>query len=229
MDIRQKLFDELASFSEKSFGQRDHFVCVYGSYASGHHTETSDMDVFIALEDNNAADLEKAKDFLIDLHERYGLCLDDEVPYENKLVVSYEDVRRAVELRPFLKDGTRYVVPAVKKEKDFLASPEVRWRLILNALTSPHERVYGNEEVYEVFKTEAEGSVVRLARGLTRSENPTRRELLEALLSGDHEEEGEMYLGYKRERDAVVRHLDGEWGQSRLSCEMYGVIHLCHA
>ena len=208
MDIRQKLFDELASFSEKSFGQRDHFVCVYGSYASGHHTETSDMDVFIALESHDAADLEKAKDFLIDLHERYGLCLDDEVPYENKLVVLYEDVRRAIELRSFLKDGIRYVVPTVKKEEDFLASPEVRWRLILNALTSPHECVSGNEQAYAAFRADAEGSVVCLARGLTGSENPTRRELLEALLSGPGKEEGELYLGYKRERDAVVRHLE---------------------
>lgn len=208
MDIRQKLFQELSSFSEKHFGERDHFVCVYGSYASGHHTEKSDMDVFIALEEHNVTDFEKAKDFLIDLHERYGLCLDDEVPYENKLIVSYEDVRKAVELRSFLTDGTRYVVPLVKKEADFLTSPEVRWRLILNALTSPHVCVCGNGETYEAFKVGAETSIVCLARGLVEQKNATPGELLEALLSGPSEEEGEMYLGYKREREAVVRYLE---------------------
>lgn len=208
MDIRQKLFNELTSFSEESFGRRDHFVCVYGSYASGHHTEKSDMDVFVAVESHDATDLEKTKDFLIDLHERYGLCLDDEVPYENKLVVSYNDVRKAIDLHSFIKNGTHYVVPNVEKEPGFLASPEVRWRLILNALTSPHECVSGNEQAYVAFRIGAEKSVIRLARGLARHEHPTRRELLEALLSGDHDEEGEMYLGYKRERDAVVRHLE---------------------
>lgn len=30
-------------------------------------------------------------------------------------------------------------------------------------------------------------------------------------------------------REAVGLYVNGEWGQSRLSGEMYGVIHLCHA
>lgn len=208
MDVRQKLFDELASFSKKCFGQREHFICVYGSYASGHHTATSDMDVFIALEGHDIADLEKARDFMINLHERYLLRLDDEVPYENKLVVTYNDIRKAIGLHSFVKNGTRYIVPNVEKESSFLASPELRWRLILNALTSPHKCAGGNEQVYAVFRVAAEKAIIRLAHGLVANENPTRQELLEVLLAGTHDEVGEMYLGYKEEREAVLRHLE---------------------
>lgn len=207
MDIRQKLFNELASFSEECFKQRDYFVCAYGSYASGHHTETSDLDVFIALKDRDATDLAKAKDFLIDLHGRNGLRVDCEVPYENKLIVSYDDVQKAIDLQAFIKNGASYIVPDVKKEHGFPMSPEVRWRLVLNALTSPHKYVSGNKQVFATFRVGGEKSVVLLARGLVMHEHPTRHELLEALLSGPNGEEGEMYLGYKKDRDTVVRYL----------------------
>lgn len=207
MDTRQKLFDELTSFSEKCFEQRDYFVCVYGSYAAGTHTKMSDVDVFIALGDYDATDLDKAKDFLIDLHGRYGLYLDHEVPYENKLVVSYSDVRKAIDLRAFNENDVRYVVPNIKKEPGFLASPEMRWRLILNALTSPHGCVGGNNQTYTMFRVAAEKSMMRLAHGLVGKENPSPQELLEILLCGDCGEEGEMYLGYKKGQDVVVRYL----------------------
>ena len=207
MDTRLTLFQELTSFLEKHFKHRDHFSCVYGSYASKHHTDKSDMDMFIAMEAVEDGDLERTKDFLIDLHVRHGLSLDDEVPYENKLIVSYEDVRNALDLLSFVKVGARYRIPPIEKEEKFLASPEVRWRLILNALTSPHEFIYGNQETYADFKVGAERAIVRLARGLTKDDTPTPTELLESLFSGVNGEEGEMYLGYKKERDEIVRYL----------------------
>lgn len=166
------------------------------------------MDMFIAMETIEEEDLERTKDFIIDLHTRHGLNLDDEVPYENKLIVSYEDVQNAVNLLSFIKSGSSYKIPPIEKKEKFLASPEVRWRLILNALTSPHEFIYGNQEIYADFKVGAEKAIVRLARGLTKEDNPTPTELLQSLFSGTNGEEGEMYLGYKKERDETVRYLE---------------------
>ena len=208
MDRKQEMLQELVSFSEKHFAHRDHFVCVYGSYASGHHTEKSDMDMFIAIEAHDEEDFKRVRDFLIDLHIRYGLSLDDEVPYENKILVSYEDVQHAIALDSFIKNGERYQVPLVKKDQGFLASLEIRWRLILNALTSPHEYLYGNKESYTTFKTSAEKSIVRLARGLIRNGESTPKGLLTVLMVGASGEDGEMYLGYKKERGAVIEYLE---------------------
>lgn len=202
------MLQELSFFSEKDFAYRDHFVCVYGSYASGHHTETSDLDMFIAIEACDEGDFKKVRDFLIDLHTRHGLKLDDEVPYENKILVSYDDVLHAIALDSFIRNGEWYQVPLVKKDKGFLASLEIRWRLILNALTSPHECVYGNKESYTTFKTDAEKSIVRLARGLVKNEESTPQELLAVLVSGAKGEEGEMYLGYKKEHRSVIEYLE---------------------
>lgn len=208
MDLKQRLFQEMSSFSEKNFKHRDHFICIYGSHVSGHNTETSDIDMFVAMGSFDEKDFLRVRDFLVDLHLRYGLNLDDEVPYENKLVVSYDDVQQAIALDSFIKSGERYQVPLVKKNKGFLASLEIRWRLILNALTSPHECVYGNKELYTTFKTSAEKSIVRLARGLVKSEESTQEELLAVLVSGAKGEEGEMYLGYKKEHRSVIEYLE---------------------
>jgi len=208
MDLRQKLFQEISCFSEKYFKHRDYFVCVYGSFASGDYTKTSDIDVFVAIKIYDERDFKEFRDFLVGLHIRYGLNQDNEVPYWNKLLVSYEDVQQAIDLSAFIKKESGYHAPVVKKNKEFLASLEIRWRLILNALTSPHECLCGNKESYSMYRTNAEKSIMRLARGLIKTEKPTQKELLDVLVSGANGEEGEMYLGYKKECDSVIEYLE---------------------
>ncbi len=207
MNSKARLFKEITDFSIKHFNNNDYFACVYGSYASEDHTDVSDVDMFIALKDYSSYDFNKMKDFLIDLHIRHNLNLDGEVPYENKIIVTYEDIGHATSLCSFIKTNNGYEVPAVEKHKKFLSSPEIRWRLVLNALTSPNEFVCGNREVYEDFKKDAETAVVKLAIGISLSENPTADELFDALIIGKNGEEGEMYLGYKKERENVMIYL----------------------
>jgi predicted nucleotidyltransferase len=208
MNKKQKIFQEIVNFSNKQLSCRDHFVCVYGSYASGDSTLASDLDVFVAIGNHEVGDYKKVSNFLIDLQIRYGLSLDNEVPFKNKLLVSYEDVQDAIALKSFAQNGISYRVPIVEKKKEFLSSPEMRWRLILNALTSPNECVCGNKAVYTRSKINAEKSLIRLARGLTTAiEMPTIDEIFEVLTSGTNEEKGEMYLGYKKERKSVIKYL----------------------
>ncbi|MBP9842520.1 MAG: nucleotidyltransferase domain-containing protein [Candidatus Pacebacteria bacterium] len=204
---KEKLCNEVVSFSDRLLSGRDHFVCIYGSYASGNHTEASDMDMFVAVEDYSVSEFDRFSDFLIGLHVRHGLNLDDEVPYENKLMMSYGDLERAVALAPFRTEKEGYSVPRVEKNKDFLSSPEIRWRLLLNALTSPHECIGGNIERYGVYKDRAEEAVIELARGLSAHPSPEGSHLFEVLIRGKEGQEGEMYLGYKRDREGVMAYL----------------------
>lgn len=207
MDAKQKALKELIVFLEEQFFERNFFVCVYGSYISNHYSETSDMDIFIAVEKQNADDFDKVVNYFIILCARNNLKLDDEVPHKNKLIVSYDDVHQALLLRSFVKNGFRYHVPPIVKSKEFLASPEIRWRLILNALTSPHECVCGDTQKYNIFKTNAEKAIMQLAYGLTEAMSPTHSEILTVLFLGPNGEGGEMYLGYKKEREQTVRYL----------------------
>lgn len=204
---KQKLFKELLFFSQKHLKHLNCFICVYGSYVSGYHNNTSDIDMFIATEKYNINDFEKTRNFFIDLHICNNLKLDNEVPYENKLIISYEDIKCAIALKPFIKKGLRYYIPIIKKNNEFLASPEIRWRLILNALTSPNECIHGDKARYVKFKDDAEKTIIKLAHGLVKTKSPTLDELVEVLLFGSQGEEGEMYLGYKKEQEKVIKYL----------------------
>lgn len=215
---KEKLLQEVAAFSDVHLADCDHFVCIYGSYASGHHTEVSDIDMFFAVSDVCLYDPGIFKKFVIDLHMRYDLTIDNEVPYENKLIASYKDVEHAVALQAFTKEGDRFRVPPIIKSREFLSSPEIRWRLLFNALTTPHKFVHGNKERYEDYRERAERSLLTLAQGLSLSGGESCEDLFEVLVTGKGGEEGEGYLGYKKDREDVMvylRALIGRYCQDR--------------
>ena len=207
MGIRAKLFKELALFSKEHLNPRDCFVCVYGSYASNDFTKESDLDILFAIENNSVVDFKKIRNFVVNLHIGNNLKIDEEVPYENKLVVSYKDIADAVNLKPFAKKGSKYLIHPITEDKKFLASREVRLRIILNAFTSPNRYIYGNRTKYIAFKQKAEKAILQLSQGLTRKTNLTRKEVLDILLTGAQGEVGQAHLGYKKERIKVVKYL----------------------
>jgi len=207
MNIKQKLFQELILFAKKYLSHLDYFICVYGSYAAESYNSKSDIDLFIMARKYDKADFERIRDFVIDLHICNNLTLDNEVPYENKLVMSYEDIESAIALDSFIKKGNSYSIPTVKKNKTFLSSKEIRWRLLLNALTSPHIYLCGNKQKYFEFKDRAEKAVIILANGLMQKDNPTIDDKINVLFSGVNNEEGKMYLGYKKEQEEIVKYL----------------------
>jgi predicted nucleotidyltransferase len=188
-------------------GKTDLFVCVYGSYATNSHTPESDIDIFVAVKDRSMVDFEDLHNFVLSLHSKYNLRLDFEVPFRNKLLVSYDDINNANELRAFVQKGSSYLIPSIQKNPEFLASDEIRWRLILNALTSPHLCLSGNHDHYRLFKKDAEEAIFKLAQHLVSTQEPSLEDLLDVLLFKDDGAEGEMFLGYKRERPPVIEYL----------------------
>lgn len=206
--LKKKLFLEIRTFLEKNFLEHSCFVCVYGSFATGHRTDASDLDIFVAVKDAPVgSQFERLNEFIISLHKKYNLNIDYEVPYENKLIVSYDDVEHAVALRAFKKEDKKYHIPTIIKTRESLLSPEIRWRLLLNALTSPHECIYGNKRQYFIYKSKAEKSLIELAKSISDFYECDNEKLLNALMCGKNGEDGELYLGYKRDRLSVVLYL----------------------
>ena len=207
MNKTDVLTKELTKFLNDHFNNRDHFACIYGSHASGHSTLKSDFDIVVAFDLPTDQDYKNILNFLIKLHTDNNLPLDNEVPYSNKIVVSYQDFEYATNLKGIKKENELYQVPSIKKTTLFLSSLEMRWRLLFNILTSPHIIVSGNTKTYQLMRDKAEQALVSLAINLTQKRNPTISELLDRLLQGKYGEEGELYLGYKN-RDTVIEHLE---------------------
>jgi len=207
MSIKSKIFRELEAFCKEYFGTRDYFTLVYGSFASDDFREDSDLDLFVAVKDSKVDDFKNVRDFFIDLNIRNNLKINEEVPYKNKLIVTYKDAEDALSLKAFIKNGAKYIIPPVTAEEEFLASKEVRFRIILNALTSPNQYICGNNEKYILLKKEAEAAILRLARNLTGKPNPDSAEILEVLLEGKNGEKSGDYLGYRDHRPRIVKYL----------------------
>lgn len=207
MNTKIKIFRELENFCERCFKGRDYFVLVYGSYASDDFTDESDLDLFVATDKHNKADFKKLCDFVIGLHIRNNLKINEEVPYENKLIVSYDDAMSAFNLKAFPRKKSGYIIPPVTADKKFLASKEVRFRIILNALTSPNQFICGSSERYNLFKKRAESAIIKLAYGIAGTKKLTKREILDILLRGPNGEKSGDYLGYRDYRPRVVSYL----------------------
>lgn len=203
-----KIIDELRSFVETlPLGERDFFI-VYGSHGSKSSKEDSDVDVLLVMEKYDGAVFESLKEFIIQLHKKYGLAFDEEVPYENKLVSTFADVEAAINLEPFKKPGTLALsVPPVEKTSEFLASRPIRLRLILNALTSPHMFLTGDKERYSEFKNRAEHAIIKLGTALSAKSTPTQEDIFNVLTRSPNGQSGEWWLGYKAEKPIVSDYL----------------------
>ena len=207
MTIRLKILRELRIFCKEYFKNCDYFVLVYGSYASNDFTEESDLDLFIAIDKKDLTDFKKVSNFIVNLHTRNNLTINEEVPYENKLIVSYDDAIDAIDLKAFIKNGSKYIIPPVTADKEFLASKEVRFRIILNALTSPNQFICGNKNKYNLLKQKAEKAIIKLAYGLAKKSELTQEEILNIILIGASGEKSGDYLGYRNHRPKVIKYL----------------------
>lgn len=193
----KKLIAQIEAYLSKYFGERDYFACIYGSYANGKKNKDSDIDILVATNSYTDKDVKDIKEFIINLHLTNGLKVDNEVPFENKLLVTYADLEAAINLEAFpLIDG-KYTVPGVVKSKEFLESRDVKLRLAFNCLTSPHIFLGTDVKKYNKLKGIAEDNLVQFAINQQNSTNYIVDDLLKSLLYGNKNEAGEMYLGYK--------------------------------
>ena len=206
MNTPNALIDEIVDFTSDHFGSREHSLCIYGSFGANTFSDRSDIDLFLATHNPTSLDLHQMKEFVIGIHHRHGMPLDCEVPFDNKLLASYDDIDKAAKLQGLIFRNGRIVVPPVKKTREFLSSYRIKLRLLFNALTTPH-LIFGNSaDRLNSSRETAERNLLLLAINDIRSIQFTVQDLVNSLLRGPHGEEGEMYLGYKR-KNGVAPHL----------------------
>lgn len=188
---------------------RNSFACVYGSAVTGQNTQHSDIDFFVALENKGPAEIAALVKFAEKFHQDRGLGIDEEVPYQNKVCVSFSEMHAAANLQGLALQDNRILVPPVIKTNQFLSSVEVKLRLIFNALTVPHD-VSRETAEYISAREKSERSLFLLAVDLAERKGlnvDKVSNLVDVLLADSDGIDGESYLGYKPS-EPVIRRLE---------------------
>jgi len=172
------------------------FCVIYGSYPDGVAKATSDMDLFVVNKEYGQSLLGELKRVVVDIHGKFNIPFDLEVSFENKLLMTFKEVEKASRLNGMnMKDG-RFVVPELLKTKSYLESEQIKFRLVFNALSSPHYVLWRNN-YYQVLRERVTESLFWLAVDLLDTDRCTLDEIHEILLASEDSRQGEGYLGYK--------------------------------
>lgn len=190
----------------KEYG--DLTLILYGSTVYG--INTSDLDICY-LSDNELTKqrFERLKDLTRAFHLENGLRIDEEVPYDNKLVYSNDMIKKAIENPPFPFVNNKFIINPILKDKNYLSSLEMSKRLLLNILTVRNNVLFGNEEKVKEFSNKAWDTIIRVVLSYAEIKEVTIDELISLLYEDPYSHAtGELYLGYKDNLKAKMDFLE---------------------
>lgn len=176
---------------------KDITLILYGSSVYG--CNSSDLDVCMISDTSlNKEDFDKLKNLTKEFHLKNNLKIDEEVPYENKLIYTNLFIEDALVNIPFKKENNRYIIDRINKSKEFLSSDLMKKRLILNILTTKNMVLNGNSSLIDDYSKKAWEQILKVVISYCHLNNFSISELLDCLYQNPYtKEEGEMYLGYK--------------------------------
>lgn len=200
-----KIAEEYYDGVKKLIG--DITMVLYGSTVFG--VKTSDLDLcFICKEPLPLSQFDILKEFTHDFHLKKNLRIDEEVPYDNKLVYTYDFIESALTNSPFPFYNGKYVIPSIEKNSEFLNSLQMKKRLLLNILTVKHIIIGRDESIIDDYADEAWEVILRTIISYSEKSEISFESILNLLYSDPFNyNTGEMYLGYKENLPEKVEYI----------------------
>lgn len=207
MNQQISIHPEFLKWIADIIGDKDYFGCIYWSYASNTHTKDSDIDLYCAMDVYSEVEMNELIWYVKDYYSRNNLSLDEEVPFENKLLARYSEISSAIHMGWFEMQNNQFKIPRIQKNTEFLSSSEIKKRLLLNTLTTPHIVFGNNTDRFTSFTNDAEKNMLLLSIDLVNKTKFKVNELIDVLTISNEWETWEMYLWYKTNKDPISRHL----------------------
>lgn len=171
-------------------------ILMYGSTVYG--MVSHDLDISFIVRNFNQEEYKKIKARTIEFQTSHNMELDQEVPYSSKLVYTYSDVECMLKNTPFKKVNGIYVISPIEKTPEFLSSKEMKYRLLLNILTTRSILLQGDKAKIEDYKQKAWDLLVRVIISYNQLSEIDIDHFLKLLYRDEkNNQEGEMFLGYK--------------------------------
>ena len=170
-------------------------IIIYGSNI--YNCSSSDLDVCLITSEYNQSLRDEIIRMTKEFHLSNNLRIDEEIPFENKLIYSENEVLNTLEHSPFEFDGETLIKDIVKT-REFLSSIEMKKRLLLNILTTDHLTMGKSTEEYE---RKALKIIIETLKKYYSLKDVDVEKILPYFYRNPYTgAEGEMYLGYKKNK-----------------------------
>lgn len=155
MIYRDDVLKVLEMRIKENVGNRNVFAFVYGS--SVHKPtikSTSDVDVMILAKWTDQALMDSVVKVVMDAHNEFGLSLDFAIPYQLKVCMSPQECAAALRGEGFVDEQGQ---PAIIfcENKGYLASHEMKLRLVATALATKKRILIGDQKEADVYQRAA--------------------------------------------------------------------------
>ena len=206
----KNLTDYLSDYSvilSSVFKKDDITEIIYGSALEGNKSK-HDVDVCIIVPHYEQSQVKLISEAVVDLHSKYGFRLDFDVPYENKTLYSFLDVKRALSGQTFYYGNKKFEISPIVMTPDFLGSPKMKDRLLLNVLTTNNQLLVGDAELFNRLVGLSWGTIIRVVFSNIDNIAISKHEFIN-YLGGDNisGKKYKGYLGYNLDNIATRRHL----------------------
>lgn len=171
-------------------------ILLYGSTVYGRIS--SDLDISFIVKKFNEEDYERIKNLTISFQKQHNMDLDEEVPYSSKLLYRESEVEHMLKNSPFQKENGIYRITPVEKTPEFLSSKEMKYRLLLNILTTRSLTIQGDSKKIDSYKQKAWDLLVRVIISYNELTEIDLDHFIQLLYKDEKtNQDGEMFLGYK--------------------------------
>lgn len=187
---------EYIEYMNEETKNKDSDILLYGSTVYG--KVSSDLDISFIVKKFNVKEYERIRDLTIKFQKQHNMNLDEEVPYSSKLVYSNSDVEYMLKNTPFKKINGIYRITPIEKTREFLSSKEMKYRLLLNILTTRSLLLQGDKQRIDSYKQRAWDVLVKVIISYNELSEIDLDDFIKLLYKDEKtNQDEEMFLGYK--------------------------------
>lgn len=205
--IIEKFKKELFPFIQN----KNDLVILYGS--SAYSTQINDLDVCIITQSVDDITIDKLSNFIREFHLTNNLSIDEEIPYKNKITYTYNEINQMFSKPPIPIIDEHYHLSSTIRSPWFLETREMRFRLILNILTTRIDLLYGDEDTLKNYVEKAWIVLTKVVFSNSYNIGLSVDEFLHTItVNPCGGKNGSDYLGYKIDKnigkDECLKHFD---------------------
>lgn len=185
---------------------KDCMIVVYGSSAYG--KKSSDLDVAFILKQYNKKLYNLIEKYTIQFQIDRGMQIDQEVPYINKLVYTFDELQNILNYSVFPFYKGKYNINPILINEEYFKSTEMKNRLMLNILTTYSVLINGNKKEFENYKMLAWKNLIVMVSSYYDLDVINIEDFTKSLyLDKKTNAYGEDFLGYKESNPKLYWHI----------------------